>query len=220
MEDLQVISNNDFNQEYKLCVLGQGAVGKTSLAIKFVDGVFISRYDPTIEDVYKKTIEIDEKQFSVEILDTAGTEIFTVMRDLYIRNSKGFAIIYSIASQSTFDQVQLFYNQIMNIKKEQPALVLVGNKVDLSKTERIVHREKGQTLADQWMCPFYETSAKHSINVNQIFMDLIRQIDRRLPYIRKASRQTDIPLTGISPINYYFCCSFFTRKQKKQKQEK
>ena len=50
----------------------------------------------------------------------------------------------------------------------QPALVLVGNKVDLSDTERIVQREMGQTLADQWMCPFYETSAKKSINVNQV----------------------------------------------------
>ncbi len=47
-------------------------------------------------------------------------------------------------------------------------MVLVGNKVDLSDEERVVHREKGQALADQWMCPFYETSAKDSVNVDQV----------------------------------------------------
>jgi hypothetical protein len=51
---------------------------------------------------------------------------------------------------------------------EQPALVLVGNKIDLSDMERVVDREKGQALANQWMCPFYETSAKNSINVDQV----------------------------------------------------
>ncbi|CAF1128655.1 unnamed protein product [Rotaria sordida] len=124
----------------------------------------------------KKTIEIDQKEFFVEILDTGGTETFRSMRDLYIINSKGFPIIYSITSQSTFDQ------------KEQSVLVLVVNKVDLSNTEIFIQREKGKRLADQWMYPFYQTSAKHSIYVNQIFIDLIREIDRRLACLRKASR--------------------------------
>ncbi|CAF0995038.1 unnamed protein product [Rotaria sp. Silwood1] len=170
MGHLELVSNHSLNREYKLCILGEGAVGKTSLATQFVQGIFICKYDPTIEDVFKKTIEIDGKQSIIEILDTAGTEKFTAMRNLYIENSDGFVIVYSIISQVTFDQLHLVYNQIMNIKKEQPAIVLVGNKVDLSDTKRIVHRHKGQTLADEWMCPFYETSAKDSINVHEVII--------------------------------------------------
>ena len=106
------------------------------------------------------------------------------MRDLYIKNSDGFIIVYSIVSRGTFDELGQIYNQIMSIKvkefllisrderylkqKEQPAMILVGNKVDLSETERTISRDTGQTLADQWMCPFYETSAKTSINVEQV----------------------------------------------------
>lgn len=106
------------------------------------------------------------------------------MRDLYIRNSDAFILVYSIVSQITFDQIEIIYNQIRNCKvsrvfylfeieinlkqKDQPAIVLVGNKLDLSPNERIVSRDRGQMLADQWMCPFYETSAKISINVQQV----------------------------------------------------
>ncbi|CAF1553983.1 unnamed protein product, partial [Rotaria sordida] len=166
----KLASNNSLNREYKLCIIGEGAVGKTSLATQFAQGIFISKYDPTIENVFRKTVEIDGKQFIVEILDAAGMENFTVMRDLYIQNSDGFVIVYSITSLVTFNQLHLIYNQIMNIKKQQPAMVLVGNKVDLSDMKRIVRRDKGQTLADKWMCPFYETSAKDPINVDEVII--------------------------------------------------
>ena len=174
------------------------------------------------------------------------------MRDLYIRNGQGFVIVYSIISEDTFNQLHRIYNQFMTIKvrfysfihlniciskqKEQPALVLVGNKLDLANEQRIVQREKGQQLADQWMCPFYETSAKDSINVDQvniklyfiednisffvsfqIFLDLVRQIDRRLPCVRKASRQDDMPTLPINfPMKNYFCCPFFSRNKSRQ----
>ncbi|CAF4443471.1 unnamed protein product, partial [Adineta steineri] len=93
------------------------------------------KYDATIEDVYKKTVEIDGKQYSLEILDTAGTEEFSAMRDLYVKNGHGFVLVYSITSQATFNDLDEFYDRIIRIKDieihGQPALVLVGNKSDL-----------------------------------------------------------------------------------------
>ncbi|CAF4920276.1 unnamed protein product, partial [Rotaria sp. Silwood2] len=73
MEHLKTSSNQSLNHEYTLCVLGEGAVGKTSLTTQFVEGVFTSKYHTTIEDVFKKTIEVDGKRFILEIVDTAGT---------------------------------------------------------------------------------------------------------------------------------------------------
>ena len=66
-----------------------------------------ARYDPTIEDSYRKQVEVDGQQCMLEILDTAGTEQFTAMRDLYMKNGQGFVLVYSITAQSTFNDLQV-----------------------------------------------------------------------------------------------------------------
>ena len=76
-------------REFKVVVLGSGGVGKSALTVKFVSGMFIERYDPTIEDFYRKEIEVDNGPSVLEILDTAGTEQFASMRDLYIKKWTG-----------------------------------------------------------------------------------------------------------------------------------
>src|SRR3954467_14324927 len=83
-------------------VLGSGGVGKSALTVQFVSNTFIEKYDPTIEDFYRKEIEVDGQPCVLEILDTAGTEQFASMRDLYIKNGQGFVVVYSITSQQTF----------------------------------------------------------------------------------------------------------------------
>ncbi|KAF3859697.1 hypothetical protein F7725_022096 [Dissostichus mawsoni] len=119
-------------REYKLVVLGSGGVGKSALQV-----------------------EVDGQQCMLEILDTAGTEQFTAMRDLYMKNGQGFALV---------------------------PMILVGNKCDL-EVERVVGKDSGSGLARQWnSCAFLETSAKSKINVNEIFYDLVRQINRKSPF--------------------------------------
>jgi len=98
--------------EYKVVVLGSGGVGKSALTVKFVTGKFVEKYDPTIEDFYRKEIEVDGAPSVLEILDTAGTEQFSSMRDLYIKNGQGFIVVYSITSVQTFQVriIVIFYN--------------------------------------------------------------------------------------------------------------
>jgi hypothetical protein len=67
--------------------------------VQFVQGIFVEKYDPTIEDSYRKQVEVDGQQCMLEILDTAGTEQFTAMRDLYMKNGQGFVLVYSITAQ-------------------------------------------------------------------------------------------------------------------------
>uniref|UniRef100_A0AAV2LZP8 Ras-related protein Rap-1b n=1 Tax=Knipowitschia caucasica TaxID=637954 RepID=A0AAV2LZP8_KNICA len=162
-------------REYKLVVLGSGGVGKSALTVQFVQGIFVEKYDPTIEDSYRKQVEVDGQQCMLEILDTAGTEQFTAMRDLYMKNGQGFALVYSITAQSTFNDLQDLREQILRVKDtEDVPMILVGNKCDL-EDERVVGKEQGQNLARQWSnCAFLETSAKSKINVNEIFYDLDR----------------------------------------------
>ena len=94
-------------REYKIVVLGSGGVGKSALTVQFVQGISVEKYDPTIEDSYRKQVEVDGQQCMLEILDTAGTEQFTAMRDLYMKNGQGFVLVYSITAQSTFNDLQV-----------------------------------------------------------------------------------------------------------------
>jgi Ras-related protein Rap-1A/Ras-related protein Rap-1B len=164
--------------EYKIVVCGSGGVGKSSLTVQYVQGVFVERYDPTIEDSYRKQIEVDGQQCMLEILDTAGTEQFLSMRDLYMKTGHGFVLVYSITTQSTINDLAELREQILRVKGEDKVpMVLVGNKCDL-ENERAVGIEEGSSLADKFGMSFFEASAKARINVNEIFADLVRQINK------------------------------------------
>ncbi|XP_076468681.1 ras-related protein Rap1-like [Babylonia areolata] len=168
-------------REYKLVVLGSGGVGKSALTVQFVQGIFVEKYDPTIEDSYRKQVEVDGQQCMLEILDTAGTEQFTAMRDLYMKNGQGFLLVYSITAQSTFNDLQELREQILRVKDtDDVPMLLVGNKCDL-EDERVVGKDQGQNLARHFNCAFLETSAKARVNVSEIFMDLVRQINKKSP---------------------------------------
>jgi len=176
-------------REYKIVVLGSGGVGKSALTVQFVQGIFVEKYDPTIEDSYRKQVEFDGQQCMLEILDTAGTEQFTAMRDLYMKNGQGFVLVYSITAQSTFNDLQDLREQILRVKDtDDVPMVLVGNKCDLEE-ERVVGKELGKGLANQFNCSFMETSAKAKINVNDIFYDLVRQINKKSPEKKQKQKK-------------------------------
>ncbi|KAL3982096.1 Ras-related protein Rap-1b [Acanthocheilonema viteae] len=179
-------------REYKIVVLGSGGVGKSALTVQFVQGIFVEKYDPTIEDSYRKQVEVDGQQCMLEILDTAGTEQFTAMRDLYMKNGQGFILVYSITAQTTFSDLTDLREQILRVKDtEEVPMILVGNKCDL-EDERVVGKDQGSNLARSFNSAFLETSAKAKINVNEVFYDLVRQINRRHPEVsrRQAGSST------------------------------
>ncbi|WAR25735.1 RAP1-like protein, partial [Mya arenaria] len=127
--------------------------------VQFVQGIFVEKYDPTIEDSYRKQVEVDGQQCMLEILDTAGT--------------------------STFNDLQDLREQILRVKDtDEVPMILVGNKCDL-EDERVVGKDQGQSLSVQWASAFLETSAKAKINVNEIFNDLVRMINKKEPGNRK-----------------------------------
>ncbi|ELR20913.1 Rasrelated protein Rap-1, putative [Acanthamoeba castellanii str. Neff] len=172
--------------EYKIVVLGSGGVGKSALTVQFVQGIFVEQYNNNSTfccllepNSYRKQVEVDGQQCMLEILDTAGTEQFTAMRDLYMKNGQGFVLVYSIIAPSTFNDLPDLREQILRVKDmDDVPMVLVGNKCDLTD-QRAISTEQGDSLAKKFNCVFLESSAKTKINVEQIFFDLIRQINRK-----------------------------------------
>lgn len=166
-------------RDYKLVVLGAGGVGKSCLTVQFVQGIYLDSYDPTIEDSYRKHIEIDGKEFNLEILDTAGIAQFTAMRELYIKSGMGFLLVYSVTDRQSLEELLELREQVLRIKDSKHVpMVLVGNKADLVD-DRIIPVEEGIGLSGEWgKVPFYETSALLRSNVDEVFVDLVRQILR------------------------------------------
>ena len=162
--------------EFKLVIVGGGGVGKSALTIQLIQNHFIDEYDPTIEDSYRKQVTIDDETCLLDILDTAGQEEYSAMRDQYMRTGQGFLCTYAITSRSSFDEITSFREQILRVKDEDKVpMVLVGNKCDLEE-ERQVTAVEGQDLAKSFGCPIYETSAKARINVEEAFYELVREI--------------------------------------------
>ncbi|RYP41326.1 hypothetical protein DL769_011592 [Monosporascus sp. CRB-8-3] len=167
-----------FLREYKLVVVGGGGVGKSCLTIQLIQSHFVDEYDPTIEDSYRKQCMIDDEVALLDVLDTAGQEEYSAMREQYMRTGEGFLLVYSITSRQSFEEITTFQQQILRVKdKDYFPMVVVGNKCDL-ESEREVPRSEGEALAKTFGCKFIETSAKSRINVDKAFYDIVREIRR------------------------------------------
>lgn len=164
----------------KLIVLGSGGVGKSAITVQFCRNCFVDKYDPTIEDSYKKTAEVDGKLYNLEILDTAGTDQFSAMRDLYMRDGEAFILVYSMIARSTFSDAIDMFDSIVRVKdRDDFPCVLVANKSDLVN-ERQVSEEEGRAAAARWKNAVYiEASPKTDTNIRAIFQNAVRQVVSR-----------------------------------------
>jgi len=162
--------------EYKLVVVGGGAVGKSALTIQLIQQHFVKEYDPTIEDSYRKQVTIDEETCLLDILDTAGQDEYSAMRDQYMRSGQGFLCVYSITNRSSFEEIDTFREQIQRVKDaERVPMILVGNKCDL-EADRQVSMDEGREKAKMFGCPWMETSALARIRCDDCFYELVREI--------------------------------------------
>lgn len=162
--------------EYKLVIVGSGGVGKSAMTIQFVQSHFVDEYDPTIEDSYRKQVTIDDETCLLDLLDTAGQEEYSAMRDQYMRTGQGFVMLYAITSRSSYEEIATFHDQILRVKDlDKVPMIVCGNKCDM-ETERQVTTQEGISLSQKYNVPFLETSAKCRINIDDAFFEIVRQI--------------------------------------------
>jgi len=159
---------------WRVTLLGDGGVGKTALALQFTLNCFIENYDPTLEDVYRKQVTVDEQLCFVEVIDTAGQQEYSALQDQWVREGQGFILVYSVTSRASFSRLEDFHQTMIRIKRYTPVCIVVGNKSDQLKRE--VTTEEGRRLAQKFGCQFMETSAKTSQNVDNMFTDLVRTL--------------------------------------------
>ena len=160
-----------FNFSY----ISAGGVGKSALTIQLIQNHFVDEYDPTIEDSYRKQVVIDGETCLLDILDTAGQEEYSAMRDQYMRTGEGFLLVFAVDNAKSFEDISQFREEIKYFKDgEDVPMVLVGNKCDLPT--RNMDMAQAKDVAKSYSIPFIETSAKTRMGVDDAFYTLVREI--------------------------------------------
>lgn len=178
------------NDVINLIVLGSGGVGKSAITVRYVSHHFIQFYDPTIEDSYRTLKTINGQEYQINITDTAGQEEYSALRDMYIRQSEGFILVFSLISPTSLTDLYLFKDSIYRILDYEPSIdnlntndsnyipiLLCGNKKDLI-SERKINPEEIKRISDDWKCLYREVSAKTSDGIDEMFHDFLKEIIR------------------------------------------
>lgn len=161
-------------QHVSIVLIGETAVGKSSLIRRFDKDSFNSDFYTTIgTDVINKEVVIDGEKVMARLWDTAGQERFKTITKSFYQRADGIMLVYDVTNHNSYDKVNSWMDNIENSVSSNVAKFLVANKTDLVEI-REVTEEEGKTKAQQLKIPYYETSAKTSINVTTVFETIIQ----------------------------------------------
>ena len=166
----------DYDYLFKVLLVGNSSVGKSSLLLRFVDNQWNDLFVPTIGVDFKiRTMEIDNKNVKLQIWDTAGQERFKNITASYYRGAHGIFVVYDISDTESFKNINNWLIEIEKNANKNVYKILVGNKCDL-EDKRTVSYQQGKELAETYGMQFIETSAKSNTNVDEAFHLLGREV--------------------------------------------
>ena len=164
---------NDYSLPHKyifrICIVGDPNVGKSSILTRFCDNTFKENYNNTIGvDFRVVTLKYNDIIVKLHMWDTAGQERFRSLAVNYFKSSNGFIFVYDITNQDSFNSINSWVNLVANHNKNSIVNILIGNKCD-KEEERSIEKDEGEHLAEEKQFYFLETSAKKNENIEKIF---------------------------------------------------
>jgi small GTP-binding protein len=174
---------------FKVIAVGDGAVGKTSITLRFSTGTFRDSYIMTIGvDFAVKTIDVGTsegaKKIKLQIWDTGGQERFSYVRPLYYKGAMGGLVVFDVTQVESFQNIPKWFEEVKKNRGNIP-LILVGNKVDLP--DRKINGEQAKELAKKNGVQYLETSAKTGESIERIFLELSKSMVQYARQIEKES---------------------------------
>jgi Ras-related protein Rab-1A len=173
----------EYDYLFKILLIGDSGVGKSSILHRFTDDTFSESYLSTIGVDFKiKTIELDGKYIKLQIWDTAGQERFRAITKSYYRGAHAVIIVFDVSDSSTFNNVGMWLNEVNHHADKNCSILLVGNKNDKPSSLRVVSNEDANNFAISKGIPYVETSAKNASNVEQIFYQVSQKAKQVYTY--------------------------------------
>ncbi|XP_066579264.1 ras-related protein Rab-35 [Amia ocellicauda] len=177
------MAGKDYHHLFKLLIIGDSNVGKSSLLLRFADNTFSGSYITTIGVDFKiRTVEMEGERVKLQIWDTAGQERFRTITSTYYRNTHGVIIVYDVTNPESFVNVKRWLNEIGQ-NCDNVCKILVGNKND-DPSRKMVDSQDAQRFSESMGVRLFETSAKENINVEEMFLAFTRMVLRA----KKASQ--------------------------------
>jgi small GTP-binding protein len=173
---------------FKVIAVGDGAVGKTSITLRFSTGTFRDSYIMTIGvDFAVKSIDVGTtegaRKIKLQIWDTGGQERFSYVRPLYYKGAMGGLVVFDVTQVESFQNLPKWFDEVKKNRGNIP-LVLVGNKVDLP--DRKVNAERAREIAKKNGLQYLETSAKTGESVDKVFYELSKKM---VEYAKQIERE-------------------------------
>jgi Ras-related protein Rab-1A len=163
---------NEYDYLFKLLIIGDSGVGKSSLMNRFSDNIFNETFINTIGVDFKiRTINMDGKVIKLQIWDTAGQERFRTIVSSYYRGAHGIMVVFDITNKESFENIPMWCEEIKKYASGSVKKILIGNKSDFESRRQIAYSE-AKELADSLSMDYIETSAKTALNVEKAFYDL------------------------------------------------
>ena len=204
-------STQDYEFIFKVLLLGNSNVGKSSLFLRFVDDIWNDTFVPTIGVDFKiKTFEIDSQKVKMQIWDTAGQERFKNIIASYYRGAHGILLLYDVTDKDSFKNLSNWLIEIEKNASKNVLKVLIGNKSDLEE-KRVISFNQGKEFADTYGLKFIETSAKKNLNVNEAFETLGRELmaasaDKKTVNQKQNKKISVVKAVDLSTNQRHTCC--------------
>mmetsp|Transcript_59489 Transcript_59489/g.129306 ORF Transcript_59489/g.129306 Transcript_59489/m.129306 type:complete len:205 (+) Transcript_59489:46-660(+) len=176
--------------QFKLVLLGDSAVGKSSLVLRFVRGQFFEYQESTIGAAFlTQTVALNDTTVKFEIWDTAGQERYHSLAPMYYRGAAAAIVVYDITNPDSFNRAKNWVRELQRQGNPNIVIALSGNKSDLA-SKRKVEPEEAKGYAEENGIMFMETSAKTASNVNELFVQIARKLPKQSTEQKPAGGST------------------------------
>ena len=181
---------SDYDYLFKILLIGDPGVGKSSLLLRYVDDTFIRNHIPRIVDFKIRTIDVSGKVIKIQMWDTAGQERFESITQSLYHGAHGIFLVFDVTNSDSFRNICKWSTDVEKYAKEGVERMLIGNKSDNSS--RMVDFDAGKSLAGQLGIPYLETSAVNSSNVNQAFLGMVERLLQKEESLKEHKGENEL----------------------------
>jgi small GTP-binding protein len=210
------MENGNYNDSYKVILIGDSGVGKSSIVYRFTENIFVDSYITTIGVDFKiKTLVYNGEQIRLKLWDTAGQERFRTITNTYYRGSDGYIIVYDISQRESFKNLDYWLEQVDNYGSKNSSKIIIGNKLDTTYYKREVSIEEAYKYCNNKNIPYIEVSVKNDFQIKNIFIKLIDDIKEKKKEILQ-NKNDNCNINNLKKEKN--CCSgFYSKKYLKLK---